>query len=58
MFILFLKILNCSYRSGVGKLRPAGHIQPRKGKNAAKKHVFFNETHSENGNIHANVVNE
>ena len=42
----------------MGKLRPAGHIQPIKGKNTVQKHVFFNETQSKNCNIHANVVNE
>ena len=29
------------YKSGVGKLRPAGQLRPAKGKSAARDHLIF-----------------
>ena len=33
--------VNCGFKAGVGKLRPAGQLRPAKGKSAAREHVIF-----------------
>ena len=38
---LIFNFKNCSVRTGVGKLRPAGQVGPAMGKSLAREHVFI-----------------